>query len=205
MHVILGSQSPRRKKLLSKLVSDFEIIPANINEEVFTALARSPEELVMGISKAKAKKILAILIAKQKINKKTIIITADTAVILPLDKDLWQQIGKPKNRQDAKETLKKLRGRDHYVYTGICMIHPFSKHTITKYDSSRVIFKNFDDKKLEEYLNKENYRDKAGSYGLQDLDDNYIQGYEGELSTILGLPLNITANLLEKFGVSLLK
>ncbi len=197
MKIILASASPRRQQLLSYLINDFQTLTADLNEEKFIALARSPEEFVTKLSLSKAKKV----ISKHQLSN-SIMITADTIVVLG-QKDNFQIIGKPKNREDARKILKLLRNQTHQVYTGFSIINQKTNEIITNYSLSYVTFKLFSDEELENYLEEFKPYDKAGSYAIQEMGSKYIEKYEGSLTDIIGLPLEQIAPILQKFSVKL--
>lgn len=190
--LILASSSPRRQQLLSYLVSDFKILTADLDEDSFVPLARSPQELVTKLSLAKAKKV----IETHKLQNETIL-ASDTVVVFSSDNQ-FIILGKPKDLQEAKKTLLQLRGTTHQVYTGFTFIDQKSNQTISDYDVSHITLKNFSDQLLNEYVTKFQPLDKAGSYAVQELDNRYIEKLEGSYSNIVGLPLEKIAPILTK-------
>ncbi|MGL5245395.1 MAG: Maf family protein, partial [Sarcina sp.] len=104
--MILASKSPRRKELLSRIVSDFEVIESKFDENSIS-FKGNPEEYVKELSKAKAKEVC------NKLNDKNIIISADTVVVYE-----DRVLGKPKNQEEAYSMLYALSGNTHKVYSG---------------------------------------------------------------------------------------
>ena len=183
MKILLASNSPRRKELLTSLGYDFEVVSIQC-DEVF------PEELesskVAGyLSELKSK-------AFSELQKDEILITADTVVVLENE-----ILGKPKSENEATEMLKKLSGKTHEVFTGITVKTLTS--TITDTDVAKVTFEEISDEEIDFYI--KNYRpfDKAGSYGIQEwLGMSKIKKMEGSYYTIMGLPTHLLYNILNK-------
>lgn len=197
MQIILASSSPRRQKLLSYLIKDFQILVADLDEEKFLPLAKTPEEFVTKLSLAKAKH--AIL--KHHISD-SIIIASDTIVVLQ-GKTKFQIIGKQKTVETARQTLKLLRGKTHQVYTGFSFINQETNQIITDFSKSTITFRKFSETLLENYLEEFKPFDKAGAYAIQEMGSKYIEKYEGSLSGIIGLPLEKIASILKSFSIKL--
>jgi nucleoside triphosphate pyrophosphatase len=208
MKIILASQSKRRKQLLSWLLDDFEIITANINEKELGKLARTPQEMVMNLAKAKVKKVWETIgrNALQCVSTKTIIIGADTIGILP-DNKPWQAIEKPKNKQEAISMLKKLRDQTHQVYSGICVMYGRDAKsyvsTVSDFIVSRVTFGNFSDEVLMSYVDSGKPMDKAAAYGIQEIEKEFDIKVDGSYSNVVGLPLARLSQILLENSVKL--
>jgi septum formation protein len=197
MDIILGSQSPRRRELLSYLLNDFKVLTAELNEDKYIPLARTPEEFVTKLSQLKAKKIISINNLKN-----SLIIAADTIVVVTLHNQ-WHIIGKPKDEKQALSILKTLRGKTHQVLTGFSIIDQLNKKQITDYDVSKVTFKLVSDNTLQSYIKQYKPYDKAGSYAIQEMGTKYIEKYEGSLTNIIGLPTEKLAQSLESLKVKI--
>jgi septum formation protein len=184
MKILLASNSPRRKELLKNLGFDFEVVSIDCDEVYPENL---PVEKIAGfLSELKSK-------AFRNLENNEILITADTTVILENE-----VLGKPKDKTDAKEMLRKLSGKTHQVYTGIT-VKSLAK-TITRTDVANVEFDIIADSESAFYL--ENYApfDKAGSYGIQEwLGMAKIKKIEGNFYTIMGLPTHLLYSVLKDF------
>ncbi len=203
MRLILASRSPRRKELLSLLVDDFQIINSNVDEEALSKLASSPEELVVKLAQAKAKATEKRDSDRDSESKGTkVIIGADLTVVLEKNGS-WEALGKPQDIDEARKMLVKLRGKTHKVFTGICVLSTETERLITDIDVSEVTFKKFSDQDLEEYLKTGKYADRAGAYGIQDLDEKYVQKVKGSYSNVIGLPLRKLAKIFDNIGIKL--
>lgn len=172
-HIILGSQSPRRKELLAGLNIDFEIKTIDTPENY--------PDTIVGVD-------IPMYLAQQKaaafsLNENDLLITADTIV--------WFNgvvFGKPKDKTEAKLMLKTLSGQTHQVITGVCITT--STHQKTFHVISDVHFSKFSDSEIDYYL--ENYKpyDKAGSYGVQEwIGYIGVESIEGSYFNVMGLPI----------------
>ena len=151
--MILASQSPRRKELLGFITSDFRVIPAVGDEKV--PEGASPEETVLKLSRQKAEEIF-------ETHKSEIIIAADT--IVSIDGEI---LGKPRDEKHAAEMLRKLSGRVHSVFTGVCVIFPDGR--IDNFaEETKVEFYPLSDKEIADYIATGDPMDKAGAYGIQE-------------------------------------
>jgi septum formation protein len=138
-------------------------------------------------------------------NSYNLIIASDTAIILAQGKDHWQQFGKPKDKQDAKNILKTLSGKTHHVFTGICVITNPKPNLTSAYIKTEVTFKDYTDQDIKNYLNSFHWQDKAGAYAIQEdsIKPKILDHFTGSYTNILGLPAAKTVNLLKDFGVKI--
>lgn len=170
MKLILASNSPRRRELLSKLDYPFEIIPSNC-EEITTAT--KPTDVVQELAKLKAGEVFAT-------HRDCVVIGCDTVV------DFNGEImGKPKDRADAYRMLNALSGNAHYVHTGVCILSPVGTWLFC--DSTKVIFRNLSESEIRQYIDRGYADGKAGAYGIQD-DSQFAASYEGDFDNVVGLP-----------------
>lgn len=178
--LILASQSPRRKELLTHLGVSFAIEPANIDEEIeFDNAAH----LVETLAYQKAKEVLS----HHKSN--VIVIGSDTTVALG-DKIY----NKPKNLEEAVGFLESLSDKVHEVVTGVAII---SKEVQKVFHvKTKVKFKKLSMLDIENYLKFNEYQDKAGAYGIQGAAGVFVESLEGSYSSVVGLP---QAEILEAF------
>jgi len=186
--IILASQSPRRKELLSLLDLEFTVEVKSI-DEIF------PKDL----KTSKVAEYLAELKASAFTNIKDdqVIITADTVVIL---NDTI--LGKPKDKAEATEMLHRLSNRSHEVITGVCLKSAQKSSTFSS--STKVYFKDLTDAEIDYYI--ENYKpyDKAGSYGIQEwIGAIGITKIEGSYFNVVGLPIQELNEQLKKFSTIL--
>jgi septum formation protein len=187
--VVLASASPRRAELLREIFEEFEIIPSFADDRTDET---SPEKAAVDLAAKKAREIFERLKSREAVNKKGLLVIAcDTVVCLD-----GKFLGKPKDASEAFETLKKLNGRAHEVYSGVCIIYDPKEEfgektercTETRFfDVSRVFFKDNSDAEIREYIETFAPFDKAGAYGIQ--DGRLVEGYEGRYKNIVGLPV----------------
>jgi len=208
MQFILASSSQRRQQLLAYLIDDFEVITADINEEELGKLARTPQEMVMGLARAKAKKVWETVSREQRSlfpTQEIIILGADTTVVIA-NGDSWQAIGKPKDEMDAKKFIQTLRERQHQVYSGICLIICRGRRSatptiITDFDISTVSFGQFEDSVIDDYIATKTVMDKAGAYAIQDIGNDFKITVEGSYSNVIGLPVEKLIKHFDKIGI----
>jgi septum formation protein len=183
MKILLASQSPRRKELLSSLGFDFEVVKIDCEEIL-------PKHIEIGEAAAYLSELKAE--AFRKLENDEVLLTADTVVAIDN-----QILGKPKDEDDAKNMLQKLSGKTHQVYTGIT-IKTLDK-TFTETDVANVEFDEISDDEIEYYVQKYRPFDKAGSYGIQEwLGMAKIRKMEGSYYTIMGLPTHLVYKILNK-------
>lgn len=173
MELILASNSPRRKELLKKMGYSFTVTPSIFDE---SKVGEKGKDTAKILALHKAEEVFSRIDNKENI----VVLGADTIVYFN-DKIL----GKPKDRQDAFNMLKELSGKTHQVITGYAII---TKDKIYN-DSvvSEVIFNEFSNGFINEYLDKAKPFDKAGSYGIQD-GFNLVKNLNGSFDNVVGLP-----------------
>lgn len=183
MKILLASQSPRRKELLSSLGFDFEVVKIDC-EEI------SPENIKIEAAAAYLSELKAN--AFGNLQNDEILLTADTVVA-----NENQFLGKPKNEIEAKEMLKSLSGKTHQVYTGIT-IKTLDK-IITETDVADVEFDEISDEEIDFYIKNYQPFDKAGGYGIQEwLGMSKIKKINGSFYTIMGLPTHLVYKILRE-------
>lgn len=183
--MILASQSPRRKELLGFISSDFRVIPAVGEERV--PEGASPEETVLQLSRQKAEEI-------RKDHKNETIIAADT--IVTIDGEI---LGKPKDEAHAFEMLRKLSGRIHSVFTGVCVI--FEDDSVKSFaEETKVEFYELTDAEIDAYIATGDPMDKAGAYGIQEKGAANVKGIVGDFYNVMGLPVGRLARVISENG-----
>lgn len=186
--LILASQSPRRRDILSLTLLPFETMAVETPEVLDPS--RSIEENVTRISLEKAEAALLLLPDKEQ---KSIILTADTVVAKGN-----RIYGKPAGFDEAFDMLKSLQNRSHRVYTGFVLL--CCKKIYTECVTTTVEFEPMTDNEINRYLLSEKPYDKAGSYGIQDpLMACHIRRIEGCYHNVVGLPLSRVCKALKTF------
>jgi septum formation protein len=121
------------------------------------------------------------------------VLSADTVVTI--DRDI---LGKPADANEAAAMLRKLSGRDHWVYTAICVLHQEKEEMLEGLDRTRVWFDPLDDTTIHDYIRRENVLDKAGAYAVQGYAGVFIPKIEGNYFNVMGLPLPLVHSLLSR-------
>lgn len=192
MQLILASQSPRRKQLLTDAALEFEIVIVPTDESYPDHLTRA--EVPEFIAEEKALAVYQQLETTGKLNAETVILAADTIVLLQ-----EKVIGKPKDTEDAKQILHSLSGQTHEVITGVCLLSRDRKeifHSLTK-----VHFNELSGEQIDYYISHYQPFDKAGAYAIQEwIGLIGISGIEGDLYNVIGLPVNKVVKALHAFS-----
>jgi septum formation protein len=126
-----------------------------------------------------------------------IVLGADTVVTID-----GEPLGKPADPDDARRMLRRLRGREHEVITGVAVVDVRTGRAERTAVTSRVRMADYDERALEAYVATGEPLDKAGAYAIQGAGGALVAGYEGSYSNVVGLPLAETARLLTAFGVA---
>ncbi len=185
-NIILASNSPRRKELLSGLNIPYEIktLP-DIDESYPDNL--TGEDIAIYIAKEKANAYL------DQLDENTLLITADTIVLLD-----GKVYGKPSDETDAKQMLRDLSGKTHQVITGVCITTKDKQVSFGV--SSEVRFSKLDDDEIEYYVPNYKPFDKAGAYGVQEwIGYVAVEYISGSYFNIMGLPIQRLYRELKKF------
>ncbi|WP_031513151.1 Maf family protein [Desulfofalx alkaliphila] len=190
MALILASQSPRRREMLQRLGLDFEVQVASVEEIVPSGL--KPAEVVEHLAALKARAVAGL-------RDEGLVIGSDTVVV----KD-GVILGKPANEEEAKEMLRRLQGTSHRVYSGVAVVNAGDGSSITGHRCTKVTFKPLSQREIEQYIATGEPMDKAGAYGVQGVASIFITAIEGCYHNVVGMPLELLAELLKKFNYNLL-
>ena len=183
--IILASNSPRRKKILTDLGLDFEVIPSNYEEKLETDVFSY--DLIEDLATQKACDVV------RRVGNDEIVLGADTVVVLHN-----KILGKPKDRDDAYRMLHELSGQTHMVVTSLCGINTKTNRAALLSTTSYVRFKELSEELIKYYIDEFNPLDKAGSYGIQELPDGILDKYEGSFENIIGLAPEAVTAVIEK-------
>lgn len=193
-HVILASNSPRRKELLGGLGIDFEVRTMKGIDERWPKELRG-EDIPKFISHKKAEAYLPTLAADE------LLITADTIVMAPLQlppKGGEAVLGKPADAADAKRMLHMLSGRTHEVITGVTIATREKQKTFAV--TSLVTFAELTDEEIDYYVEQYRPFDKAGAYGIQEwIGYIGVTRLEGSYFNVMGLPVQRLYTELRRF------
>lgn len=192
--IVLASTSARRKSLLKQLGLQFVTFPSLIDERLNPRLKPRGQAEVLSLQKAQAVKE-----ACKKKHGSCVIIAADT--IVSIDDEV---LGKPKDKKEAMQMLRRLSNRKHSVITGFTIVDIDLRKIITRSVETYVYFKKLSTEEITEYVKRENVLDKSGAYAAQQLGATFIEKIEGDFSNVVGLPLHALALELKKVGVRVL-
>ena len=182
--LILASSSPRRQFLLNFLGISFQVIPAEVDESIQDE--ENPKDYVLRLAHQKSLSI------EPPPSNRAVVIAADTAVV-----DGNQILGKPASPQEAKIMLQKLRGRSHYVYSGLSVRDSANHNVLTDLCITEVQMRAYNDSEIDDYIASGDPLDKAGAYAIQNYNFNPVQKITGCYTNVVGLPL---CHLIEVLG-----
>ena len=183
MRVILASASPRRRELLSLLLEEFDCCSADIDETPISDELPEDYVLRMAVEKASAVK-----------NERGVIIGSDTVVVLS-----GNILQKPASVEDARGMLSTLSGQTHQVMTAVAIM--IDAELMTIISTTEVTFSTLEMPLIEAYLATDEPWDKAGAYGIQGIAGSFVRRIDGSYSSVVGLPLCETRELLEGAGI----
>ena len=182
--MLLGSKSPRRKQILEMAGFRFDTVAIECDESYPVSLL--PDEIPEFLARKKS-------LAYRYLKEDELLITSDTIVVL--ENEILE---KPNDYDHAIEMLRKMSGKSHLVYTGVCLRSRDKQELIT--DKTEVRFKEFCAEELEYYVSNYKPFDKAGAYGVQEwagmIGVNYIRG---SFYNVMGLPIHLVYQKLKEF------
>jgi septum formation protein len=181
--VVLASASPRRKALLGRLFDSFEVANPDVDENSVTLPL---EKRATELAAAKAQAVWAL---------EAIVIAADTIVGLG-----DESLAKPEDEEDAKAMLRRLSGRAHRVITGVAVRWPDGETTFA--DVAELVFRDLTEQEIESYVSTGEPMDKAGAYAIQGGAADFAVSVEGDVDTVVGLPVAQLAWRLKALGLA---
>ncbi len=185
--VILASASPRRRELLTLIGVPHTVQPADIDETPFDGEA--PDVYAERLARAKASAIADGLGVND-----AIVVAADTIVVID-----DQILGKPVDRDDAANMLRRLSGRTHTVVTSVaCSLDGV---VVSAVERVLVTFRELSDTDISRYIDTGEPMDKAGSYGIQGYGATIVRRIDGDYFSVMGLPVNRLVGLWKELGV----
>jgi septum formation protein len=181
--LILASGSPDRRRLLARAGYPFDVLPAGIDEptgEGWHDIRSFVEHVAWLKAAAVAPRVGA-------------------GLVLAADSVAWldgRVIGKPADEADARRILRFLGGREHELWTGVCLWRRPDDLQVAWQERSRVLFKGLTEAELDEYLATRTWQGCSGAYAIQEDDDRCIRILEGSVSNVIGLPMETTEKVL---------
>lgn len=195
--LVLASGSPRRQSLLTEAGYDFRVIVPAEEAECGVCATTGPAELVRELALRKAANVVEQLLSQSSLLPPTLLLAADTVAECQ-----GRILGKPADESHAREMLSLLSGREHRVYTGVCLwpLYPSDHQSPPPLPHvetvvTRLVTDTLSDAVLDEYLASGEWRGKAGAFGYQDRL-GWVHVSEGSESNVVGLPMERVAELL---------
>ena len=185
--LILASTSPRRNHLLTEFGYQFETDPPSDGAECGICSGETPPELVVRLARQKAVDVA---------------VRYDFAIILGCDtvaECYGQVLGKPRDREDASRMLKLLRGKEHRVHSGVCLWVRPEDQVLLQVDTTTLFMDEVSDQQLENYLDTNKWRGKAGAFGYQDGWD-WLHVTKGSETNVVGLPMELLGDMLDELN-----
>jgi len=182
--VILASASPRRAAMLKNVLANLSIVPSKVDESGIRA--KTPAAFAVAAATAKAKEVGSR-------RKNALVIGADTIVVLG-----QKIIGKPKDKKEAIRILKSLSGKTHKVVTGLALFDTETGVLVSHRETTKVKMKKLPLKLIKDYVATGSPLDKAGAYGIQEIEEMFIERIEGDYDNVVGLPLAALLKLLRE-------
>ena len=186
--IVLASASPRRRELLQQIGVRCQVMPVDIDESPLAD--ETPADYVSRLAREKAEAAVNLLGS----DNPQPVLGADTIVELQ-----GELLGKPADSGQAVEMLTRLSGTTHQVHTAVAMVCHNATHQ--RLQSSRVTFAALTEAQIRAYVDTGEPLDKAGAYGIQGAAAAFIRHLDGSFSSVMGLPLFETAELLAQCGI----
>lgn len=183
--LILASGSPRRRALLEKMGYRFETCAPDVDEHV----SGHARDIVYTLSERKAK-------AGAMHYGRGVIIASDTLVSLD-----GVPLGKPEDADDARRMLRALSGREHEVFSGVCVLDIETGRHETRAVRTGVTFREITDEEIDAYVSTGEPMDKAGAYAIQGGAGAFVTGLDGSFENVMGFPVDEVREMLERFGM----
>ena len=185
--LILASASPRRVELLRDAGFAFDVDPADIDEDDVPA-GRSPRQVAEILATRKSRRVA-------ERHPEAVVLGVDTVVDCH-----GEQLGKAATAEAARAMLRRQAGGSQDVITGVAIT--VGESTVAEVVSSRVFMRAMSDVELDAYVASDDWRGKAGAYGIQDVrDDPFVTLLDGTISNVVGLPIERVVVLLADAGV----
>ncbi len=180
--IVLASASPRRKSIFEMIGVTALIQPAHIDE---TIVYKHPRKSAIGHAREKA------AVVAKNMDPDCIVVGSDTIVYLG-----GEILGKPGSSKNAIDYLKRLSGKTHSVYTGVCVIRGASE--VYDCEKTQVTFKELSEEEIHQYLKTGEPFDKAGAYGIQGYGSQFIDKVNGCYFNVMGFPVRLFQDMLHR-------
>lgn len=189
--IVLASQSPRRKQLLESAGYSFDIVLPSETAECGICSKESTPELVARLAYQKA------IDVEPRVDGPAIIVACDTVADI-----MGRVLGKPEDRRHAEEMIRLLSGREHGVYSGLCVKRvgdAAASDPLVEVSKSTLAMETLSDSQIKEYLDSEDWMGKSGAFGYQD-NHPWLKLISGTAENVVGLPPDVLGRLLSQVG-----
>jgi MAF protein len=187
MELILASNSPRRRHLLGLTGWNFQVMPAEVDEQPLPG--ESPSDYVLRLAELKARVVAA------QIDLPQLVLAADTTVT-----DAGEILGKPADEEEAREMLLRLRGRSHQVLTALAVLDIEQGILLKDLCVTTVPMRDYSDQEIEAYIASGDPLDKAGAYAIQHPGFHPVEGLNACYANVVGLPLCHLVRTINRLG-----
>jgi len=177
LKVVLASRSPQRRELLARLGLKFDAVVPGVEE----MRGGDPADAVLESARRKAGAADA---------QGALVIGCDTEVVVD-----GRMLGKPGDEAEARQFLGALSGRMHEVLSGLVLLGPERRRIREGVGRTSVRFRALGEEAIDRYVASGEWRDRAGGYAIQGLGSTLVEGIEGDLSNVIGLPLALLLEL----------
>src|SRR5262245_13546893 len=187
--LVLASGSPARKDLLHRAGLSFDVIPSQIDEPSGSGF-QDPRSFVAHVAWLKVRSVAARILGDARV----LILAADTVGWLD-----GRAIGKPADESGARRILRTLAGREHELWTGVCLWLLPENLQLSWQEMSRVAMRAMTETELDEYLQTRQWEGCSGAYAIQENHDPNVQILEGSITNVIGLPMETLEKVLQWF------
>ena len=198
--IILASKSPRRREIMKDVLGlDFESQASDI-EDIFSADFKemrstlTPLEYVERVSEMKCADVherMVKLTEEVESSDKNMIITISADTVVECEGRIFE---KPTSEADARAMMMTFSNSSHRVHTGVCVqwsgVHEDGLEKEKFTETTVVNFAGIDAKELDAYIARNEWKDKAGGYGIQGAAAAFIKGIEGDYFNVVGFPVH---------------
>jgi septum formation protein len=191
--LILASGSPQRQRLMTQAGYEFKVVVPRAHAECGICSQETPGELVARLARQKAADVREQLAARPPVEStpgQATIVSCDTVA-----ECLGRVLGKPSDRAHARQMLRLLSGREHRVYSGLCVWPAWLERPHIDVARTTLRMDHLSDEAIEDYLASGLWEGKAGAFGYQDRA-GWLHIVEGSESNVIGLPLELLAGML---------
>jgi septum formation protein len=186
--IILASQSPRRREILSQMGFAFEVVAPSVDNEAVFFTGAGIADCLKALAVAKAESV-------SRAQPGALVVGADTVVAAR-----GTVLGKPKNKSDARTMIGLLSGTSHGVYTSVALVCAETGFIGVAVEKTLVFFRPLEQWEIDDYLESDDFLDKAGAYAIQGRAMPFVDKIEGCYYNVVGLPVRKTIDLFTAYS-----